>query len=827
MPLSDGRREAARRLLHGANEQEVVSSRKVVTIVSCAHVALKVTLKATMLGRPFDEVLLSPFLRAYNKRCHQGAAELSIALLSRVEVNGTPIAAFDAQAGTVLGDHDSPRVTLFAATGSAATAPAAAVATPPDPTVGPPAPASTDAAARHDRDATSTAELVFQATTGALELLLPQTYLPVWLVNPPVEEFGLAVSQDAPAALEGPHAVFAAALLTRRAAAALRLGLTLRALSDSRASLLLRCSQRNAFWRARALLTIGACGMAAEVLTHVIDSSRSSHSSRGSYSRGVRLSLALALVRNAAVREGCRIPKHVRRLMNDPSWANVSAPPELAFVHSALRVATIGDGRGRGWVAMQPVEAGSLLLLEPRLFPLSRTPGAHADGMHQRHARSSGEEPLPLLRATVDAIGRGGGRSSNRLRELAHTLHPIGGVEGDHAHGLEDEALRRPIVDEIGAAGNLGAEETRVLDLKIQRNQMQMCVRVAGSLVDVGTSVFPLVALFNHSCRAHAGWWPVCGGTALAVRANRKIEPGEEVTIPYLPLSMHGPNRRESLRETHGFVCRCERCTAPAGSACFEREQLERALMCDKAYGGSSAVAAAEGDGAGSSIDDEFDIDDRHLLLPEDPYALRPSFSCRVPGCCSRMTAEEAQGKLERVLQRFKELHSYVDRAGAVGEEEADASSCSTLGCAAARAAEAFASRVLGPLHHAWPAWTAAAMVLADDGDGDTPLLLAAYRRREAALVAERAEDEDIFVRINHALVVGIDSAAAAPPLRTAFALDRVSSGVDIEGFLSKWIPADLLDAVADDVRRVLRRSSAPATTQEGEDSDADAANVD
>ena len=93
-------------------------------------------------------------------------------------------------------------------------------------------------------------------------------------------------------------------------------------------------------------------------------------------------------------------------------------------------------------------------------------------------------------------------------------------------------------------------------------------------------------------------------------------------------------------------------------------------------------------------------------------------------------------------------------------------------GCVAARVAEAAAARVLGPQHHEWMAWVTAAIVLAEATD-DTELLLSAYRKREGALVAERAEDADIFVRFNHALVLGLETEDAADLLHTAYALDR------------------------------------------------------
>ena len=79
---------------------------------------------------------------------------------------------------------------------------------------------------------------------------------------------------------------------------------------------------------------------------------------------------------------------------------------------------------------------------------------------------------------------------------------------------------------------------------------------------------------------------------------------------------------------------------------------------------------------------------------------------------------------------------------------------------------------------------------------------VAAYRKREAALVPGRAEDADVFIRLNHALIIGLETAEAAAVLREAYALDRASSGVGAEGWIARWVPEDL--DIADDVRRIL-----------------------
>lgn len=349
-------------------------------------------------------------------------------------------------------------------------------------------------------------------------------------------------------------------------------------------------------------------------------------------------------------------------------------------------------------------------------------------------------------------------------------MHPIDGEE-DAVPMLRD-AIAAPFVDAIGAAAGLSAAATRSLDRKLQRNQMGLKLRVAGELIDFGSSVFPFSAMFNHSCRPHALWRPLSSGSAIIVRALRAIRVGEEVSVSYLPTSMVGQNRITSLKETHGFVCQCERCAATPGSALYERERWDFGLVCS---GGA--------------------IGDGHTLLPDDPYdAARCTYRCAHSGCTVTLAAADALAKVQRVVLSFKALHAHLSQENAPPAALA-------AGCWSAVAAERAAVAVLAPRHHEWMAWTAAAMVLAEQAD-DEELLVAAYRKREAALVAERAEDADIFIRLNHALVAGLETSQAAELLREAFDLDYIASGVGVDGWIARWVPDDL--DIVDDVRRIL-----------------------
>ncbi|KAK1833205.1 hypothetical protein QBC39DRAFT_402309 [Podospora conica] len=77
--------------------------------------------------------------------------------------------------------------------------------------------------------------------------------------------------------------------------------------------------------------------------------------------------------------------------------------------------------------------------------------------------------------------------------------------------------------------------------------------------------IFPDSSRFNHSCNNNAvrAWNPTIG--AYTVHAVTDIEPGEEITLSYLPRG-HYPNSRtraKYLKKFLDFICHCWLCTMP------------------------------------------------------------------------------------------------------------------------------------------------------------------------------------------------------------------------------------------------------------------------
>ena len=58
----------------------------------------------------------------------------------------------------------------------------------------------------------------------------------------------------------------------------------------------------------------------------------------------------------------------------------------------------------------------------------------------------------------------------------------------------------------------------------------------------------------------------------------------------------------------------------------------------------------------------------------------------------------------------------------------------------------------------------------------------------------ERAGDDDVLVRVKHALLVGLDESQGrqgSTALREALDLDRLAFGSDVEAFIARWMPRD------------------------------------
>ena len=75
-------------------------------------------------------------------------------------------------------------------------------------------------------------------------------------------------------------------------------------------------------------------------------------------------------------------------------------------------------------------------------------------------------------------------------------------------------------------------------------------------------ALFPLVSRINHACDPNAFVMFSQSGLAVGVKAYRKIAPGEEISVSYLPLGMSYSRRQDGLQRW-GFTCACSLCSLP------------------------------------------------------------------------------------------------------------------------------------------------------------------------------------------------------------------------------------------------------------------------
>eukprot|EP00746_Dinoflagellata_sp_MGD_P055565 gnl/MRDRNA2_/MRDRNA2_241624_c0_seq1.p1 gnl/MRDRNA2_/MRDRNA2_241624_c0~~gnl/MRDRNA2_/MRDRNA2_241624_c0_seq1.p1 ORF type:complete len:356 (+),score=55.88 gnl/MRDRNA2_/MRDRNA2_241624_c0_seq1:147-1070(+) len=82
---------------------------------------------------------------------------------------------------------------------------------------------------------------------------------------------------------------------------------------------------------------------------------------------------------------------------------------------------------------------------------------------------------------------------------------------------------------------------------------------------DHGLGLYPSAAMLNHSCAPNCLWFVDTGGV-LVVETTQIVKKGQELTIPYLPVSRSidtaASDRRSRLKDVFGFTCMCQRCTA-------------------------------------------------------------------------------------------------------------------------------------------------------------------------------------------------------------------------------------------------------------------------
>jgi len=292
----------------------------------------------------------------------------------------------------------------------------------------------------------------------------------------PITDFGLAEVETHPPALRSDNAEavpLAVTLLTNRAAAALKLDRPIRALADTRAALafeiLVEQRAKVVYRRAEALIKVGAFDV-AQVVIEPFTTGRPGHKD-----------LAQQATKAAAV------------ILNNVPMADGHLLGRDGAFMGQIALRHLGGWKGRGLVATQRLEAGTLLLVEPALVSDPR----------------NDDENLTLQTKVLNCIGRSGDSKCTFLDSLA-CMHPLLGEVEDTAN-MRDR-LVIPRVQELATRAKVPLGDALHIDKIVQRNQHGLCSWWNGDQQDFGCGRFPLTSAFNHSCYPNAAWSPVKGG---------------------------------------------------------------------------------------------------------------------------------------------------------------------------------------------------------------------------------------------------------------------------------------------------------------------------
>ncbi|CAH0488381.1 unnamed protein product [Peronospora farinosa] len=142
------------------------------------------------------------------------------------------------------------------------------------------------------------------------------------------------------------------------------------------------------------------------------------------------------------------------------------------------------------------------------------------------------------------------------VKDLVHVLDKEGDLWVDHVRNGA-----RKIMEDLPDECHLPVEEVVVIAAQINENSYALDALDEKHLV-AAVGLFAICGLVNHSCQPNCTW-SNAGDSIMEVRALRDINEGEEFTLSYIDIDVERDERREELRKTKHFECRCERCAAP------------------------------------------------------------------------------------------------------------------------------------------------------------------------------------------------------------------------------------------------------------------------
>lgn len=182
-----------------------------------------------------------------------------------------------------------------------------------------------------------------------------------------------------------------------------------------------------------------------------------------------------------------------------------------------------------------------------------------------------------------------------------------GGVRADGRMGLLPARLAERTLSLLREDARVSADEFGALIRRIRCNAYPLSLDGGGA--SVGTGIFPVGALLNHSCTptacAHTRIVREPGAPAhvvLRVRSTSPIGLAQRISIGYIDVLLPDDARRAVLSDAFGFACGCQRCQHGSAGTGAAEPPVDfahfRCLTC------GAALAPANPDGGGGDARD-------------------------------------------------------------------------------------------------------------------------------------------------------------------------------------------------------------------------------
>ncbi|KAI8052292.1 hypothetical protein BDF22DRAFT_687497 [Syncephalis plumigaleata] len=149
-------------------------------------------------------------------------------------------------------------------------------------------------------------------------------------------------------------------------------------------------------------------------------------------------------------------------------------------------------------------------------------------------------------------------RQRHQDTSMARLVDRLEGHKAQHTTTVMERYAQLSLaVRELIDASELPSSAAELLELWCRLGCNSHAILDA-ELEDVGVGIYIGLSLLNHSCS------PNCtilfDGTTAVTRSLCAINPGEELTINYLDVTLPKAKRQKELQDRYFFTCRCDKC---------------------------------------------------------------------------------------------------------------------------------------------------------------------------------------------------------------------------------------------------------------------------